>query len=92
VARLGAKLDSTASDPVTGDIDEFRLYRQALTGDQLDQLRTANAAVLDAEPEAAVNKALGLRLPFQPSTRRPPRPGYGWPLRTTYRSTVRVPP
>jgi len=63
--RIGAKPDGTASDPFTGTVDEFRLYRQALTGDQLDQLRTTNAAVLDTNPAAAVNKALGVWLPFQ---------------------------
>jgi sialidase-1 len=62
---LGEKPDITASDPFTGDLDEFRFYRQALTGDQLNQVRTGNVAVIDADPEAAVNKALGLRLPFQ---------------------------
>ncbi|MCX5069031.1 exo-alpha-sialidase [Micromonospora lupini] len=63
--RLGARPDATAADPFTGALDDFRFYRQALTGDQLDQLYAANTAVLDDDPEAAVNKALGLRLPFQ---------------------------
>ncbi|MEU7804517.1 LamG-like jellyroll fold domain-containing protein [Micromonospora arborensis] len=63
--RIGAKPDSTASDSFTGAIDEFRLYRQALTGDQLDQLRSSDAASLDGDPAAAVNQALAVRLPFQ---------------------------
>jgi sialidase-1 len=46
-------------------MDEFRLYRQALSTAQLDQLRTTNAAVLDGDPAAAANRALGVRLPFQ---------------------------
>ncbi|MFI5896986.1 LamG-like jellyroll fold domain-containing protein [Actinoplanes sp. NPDC051513] len=60
---LGARPDRT--DPFTGSIDEFRLYRRALTADQLDQVRTGNAAVIDGDPAAAVNTALAVRLPFQ---------------------------
>jgi sialidase-1 len=55
--RLGAKLDAAGSDPFTGSLDEFRLYRQALTSAQLDQVRTGNATLPDAAP--------ALRLPFQ---------------------------
>jgi sialidase-1 len=63
--RLGAKEDATASDPFTGTIDEFRFYRRALTTGQLDQLRGGSPDILDGDPAAAVNRALGVRLPFQ---------------------------
>ncbi|MEV5350560.1 sialidase family protein [Streptomyces achromogenes] len=56
--RLGAKPDSTAGDPFGGGLDEFRMYRGALTDAQLAALRTANSAP-DAEDR------LGVRLPFQ---------------------------
>jgi sialidase-1 len=51
--RLGAKPDD--ADPFAGSLDEFRFYRQALTREQLDQVRG----------NADVGAALGVRLPFQ---------------------------
>ncbi|GHK03911.1 hypothetical protein SY2F82_66100 [Streptomyces sp. Y2F8-2] len=56
--RLGAKPDTAAGDPFTGGLDEFRVYRSALTDAQLAELRTANAA-------PSVDGSLGVRLPFQ---------------------------
>ncbi|MBK3626591.1 exo-alpha-sialidase [Streptomyces sp. MBT49] len=56
--RLGAKPDAAAGEPFGGGLDEFRLYREALTDTELAGLRTANAA-----PSA--DGSLGVRLPFQ---------------------------
>ncbi|WP_030167861.1 sialidase family protein [Streptomyces sp. NRRL S-813] len=56
--RLGAKPDTAAGDPFSGGLDEFRVYRGALTDAQLAELRSANAA-----PSA--EGSLGVRLPFQ---------------------------
>jgi sialidase-1 len=56
--RLGAKADTTAGEPFGGVLDEFRMYRGALTDAQLAEVRTANAA-----PSA--DGSLGVRLPFQ---------------------------
>ncbi|MDX3243064.1 sialidase family protein [Streptomyces sp. ME18-1-4] len=56
--RLGAKPDTAAGDPFSGGLDEFRMYRSALTQTQLAELRTADAA-----PSA--DGSLGVRLPFQ---------------------------
>ncbi|MEU2878860.1 sialidase family protein [Streptomyces sp. NPDC007070] len=56
--RLGAKPETAAGDPFNGALDEFRMYRAALTDAQLATLRTAN----DAAPAAG---SLAVRLPFQ---------------------------
>ncbi|MFI0163385.1 LamG-like jellyroll fold domain-containing protein [Streptomyces sp. NPDC017095] len=56
--RLGAKPDSTAGDPFAGGLDEFRVYRAALTDPQLAELRTANSA-------SSAEGSLGVRLPFE---------------------------
>ncbi|MFI1397379.1 LamG-like jellyroll fold domain-containing protein [Streptomyces sp. NPDC020681] len=56
--RIGAKPDSSAGDPFTGSIDEFRVHRTALTDAQLSALRTANSA-----PDAEATQSV--RLPFQ---------------------------
>ncbi|MEV6737773.1 sialidase family protein [Streptomyces sp. NPDC051104] len=56
--RLGAKPDTAAGDAFSGALDEFRVYRSALTDAQLAELRTANAA-------PSVDGSLGVRLPFQ---------------------------
>ncbi|MEU3779538.1 LamG-like jellyroll fold domain-containing protein [Streptomyces sp900129855] len=56
--RLGAKPDATASDTFTGALDEFRLYRTALTDAQLTELRTKNTAT-------QAESALAAHLPFQ---------------------------
>ncbi|MGW0946604.1 LamG-like jellyroll fold domain-containing protein [Streptomyces sp. NPDC002623] len=56
--RLGAKPDATASDTFTGALDEFRLYRTALTDAQLTELRTKNTTT-------AAENALTAHLPFQ---------------------------
>ncbi|MER5884943.1 sialidase family protein [Streptomyces sp. NPDC001941] len=52
--RLGAKQDSGASDAFTGSLDEFRLYKTALTDTQLQSVRG------NGEPVPAA-----VRLPFQ---------------------------
>ncbi|MEV6977296.1 sialidase family protein [Kitasatospora sp. NPDC093806] len=59
--RLGAKADTGAGDRFTGSLDEFRLYRTALTPAQIAAVRDTNAAALAPE----VDTALGVRLPFQ---------------------------
>ncbi|MEU1071266.1 sialidase family protein [Streptomyces sp. NPDC005878] len=59
--RIGAKSDTGASDAFGGSVDEFRLYRTALTDSQLIQVR-ANAAELDTD---AATRSMGARLPFQ---------------------------
>ncbi|WP_344615051.1 sialidase family protein [Dactylosporangium salmoneum] len=55
--RLGSRPDATATEAFAGGLDEFRMYRSALTTTQLDQIRTTNADVPGA--------GLGVRLPFQ---------------------------
>ncbi|MER5889575.1 sialidase family protein [Streptomyces sp. NPDC001941] len=52
--RLGAKPDSGASDAFTGALDEFRVYKSALTDPQLQSVRG------NGEPVPAA-----VRLPFQ---------------------------
>ncbi|GAA1386825.1 hypothetical protein GCM10009639_11050 [Kitasatospora putterlickiae] len=59
--RLGAKPNAAADDRFTGSLDEFRLYRTALTPAQVTELRDTNAASLAPDADAA----LGVRLPFQ---------------------------
>ncbi|MER5355657.1 sialidase family protein [Kitasatospora sp. NPDC002551] len=59
--RLGAKPNAAADDRFTGALDEFRLYRTALTPAQVTALRDTNAAALAPDVDAA----LGVRLPFQ---------------------------
>ncbi|MFK8906064.1 LamG-like jellyroll fold domain-containing protein [Streptomyces sp. YS-3] len=59
--RIGAKADTGASDAFGGAVDDFRLYRTALTDSQLDQVR-AGAAQLDTD---AATRSMGARLPFQ---------------------------
>ncbi|MFC5663943.1 LamG-like jellyroll fold domain-containing protein [Kitasatospora misakiensis] len=59
--RLGAKPGTAAEDRFTGSLDEFRLYRTALTQPQIGALRDTNADALGSEADAA----LGVRLPFQ---------------------------
>lgn len=59
--RIGAKPDTGVSDAFGGALDEFRLYRSALTDAQLAQVR-ANATDLDTE---AATRSMGARLPFQ---------------------------
>ncbi|MFE7562782.1 LamG-like jellyroll fold domain-containing protein [Kitasatospora sp. NPDC057500] len=59
--RIGAKANAAADDRFTGSLDEFRLYRTALTPAQTTALRDANAAELSPAADAA----LGVRLPFQ---------------------------
>ncbi|WP_264932924.1 sialidase family protein [Streptomyces sp. A012304] len=56
--RLGAKPDTAAGDPFSGGLDEFRVYRGALTDAQLAELRTGSEATSADAP-------LGARLPFQ---------------------------
>lgn len=56
--RLGGKPDATASDTFTGALDEFRLYRTALTDTQLAELRTKNTTT-------GAEDALAAHLPFQ---------------------------
>ncbi|MFE6871370.1 LamG-like jellyroll fold domain-containing protein [Kitasatospora sp. NPDC057692] len=58
--RLGAKAGA-GDDRFTGGLDEFRLYRTALTPAQIAALRDANAVDLAPDTDAA----LGVRLPFQ---------------------------
>lgn len=61
--RIGAENDTGASQPFTGDIDEFRLYRTALTPAQVTQLGTRATS---ADPlGGAADSALTARLPFQ---------------------------
>ncbi|MFF3850606.1 LamG-like jellyroll fold domain-containing protein [Streptomyces sp. NPDC002328] len=56
--RLGARPDASAGEPFTGGLDEFRVYRGALTDAQLAELRTGLAP-------ASADDSLALRLPFQ---------------------------
>ncbi|URN14817.1 MULTISPECIES: sialidase family protein [Streptomyces] len=56
--RLGALPGTTASEVLGGDLDEFRMYRGALTDAQLGELRASNAA-------PAADGSLAVRLPFQ---------------------------
>lgn len=73
--RIGAKHDTAASEPFLGAIDEFRLFRTALTGEQLDSLAIPSSSggsvdgfadgAADHSLDDAANDAQVLRLPFQ---------------------------
>lgn len=69
--RVGAKPDSVPSNPFVGKIDEFRLYRGALTTTQRTSIAgaaTSGGRVSgSADPQAddRANAGLVLRLPFQ---------------------------
>jgi sialidase-1 len=54
--RLGGKPDATSSDSFNGSVNEFRLYRRALSTAELDQVRLSDGLSSDA--------ALSARLPF----------------------------
>ncbi|MEH0420587.1 LamG-like jellyroll fold domain-containing protein [Streptomyces sp. B21-083] len=68
--RIGAK-PVDASSPFAGKIDEFRLYRSALTPSQRTSLATPAASrdkvsgSTDPAADSAANAGLVLRLPFQ---------------------------
>jgi sialidase-1 len=61
--RIGAENGTHADLPFAGDIDEFRLYRTALTPDQVTRLGTEASS---SDPlGGAADAALTVRLPFQ---------------------------
>ncbi|MDX2545286.1 LamG-like jellyroll fold domain-containing protein [Streptomyces sp. WI04-05B] len=68
--RIGAR-PVDASSPFTGKIDEFRLYRSALTSAQRASLATADTSrdkvsgSTDPAADTAANAGLAVRLPFQ---------------------------
>ncbi|WP_461010512.1 LamG-like jellyroll fold domain-containing protein [Streptomyces capparidis] len=61
--RLGAKPASSGTEPFTGDLDEFRVYRAALTAAQVTAL--ADPASSGAPLGGAAGPAPVARLPFQ---------------------------
>lgn len=69
--RVGAKPDSVPSNPFAGKIDEFRLYRGALTAAQRTSLATGATSggrvsgSTDPLADDRANAGLVLRLPFQ---------------------------
>ncbi|SEO72295.1 LamG-like jellyroll fold domain-containing protein [Actinacidiphila rubida] len=59
--RVGAKPAASSTEPFTGDVDELRLYRTALSPAQIAGLATAAGS---ADPVTGADAGLVLRLPF----------------------------
>ncbi|MFD5624251.1 LamG-like jellyroll fold domain-containing protein, partial [Streptomyces yangpuensis] len=57
--RLGAKPNDTAQDPLTGSLDDFRIYGKALDTTELGKVSTGAAT------DTATTDALRTHLPFQ---------------------------